>query len=560
MTRRAYLLLALIGLAAVCLVALYQHAPGYMDADYYYAGGLRLAGGHGFSELFLWNYLDDPKGLPHPSHAYWMPLSSLVAAAGMKLSGLTNFYGARLGFLLVAAFIPPLTAALSFSLTGRRNYALFAGLLAAFPAFYLAYLGTTDNFGLYMLLGGLWFIFVGNRLKIDWIPGSARWLQPLTLGLLAGFMHLARSDGILWLLLSFAAVISVRRFEIRARGQIPGDQEHLAPLRLIEGGKGMLGIYLSPLLKSLPGLAIVFTGYLFIMGPWMLRNLSAFGTLLSPQGGRALWLADYNELYSYPAALLTPSHWLASGFKTIFEARWYALGQNLQSTLAVQGYIFLTPLILLGLWELRSDWRIRLGIVAWLLTLLMMTVVFPFQGWRGGFFHSGAALQPLWLAIVPVGLEMFINWGKRVRGWQPDQAGTIFRSGLLVLVISLSIYTARGRVIGSNPAEPIWAQSSAVYTHLEQALTSLGAEPSAIVAVNNPAGFYIAAARPAIPIPNGNEQVLFSALRRYNVRYVLLEINHPPGLNDLYNHPEDFSDLRYLKTIDQTRIFVMNED
>ena len=44
-----------------------------MDAEYYYAGGIRLAEGDGFTENFLWNYLDNPVGLPHPAFTYWMP-------------------------------------------------------------------------------------------------------------------------------------------------------------------------------------------------------------------------------------------------------------------------------------------------------------------------------------------------------------------------------------------------------------------------------------------------------------------------------------------------------
>ena len=85
MTWRQYLLLALLGLAAVTFVAALQPSPGYMDADYYYAGGLQLVNCHGFTEPYLWNYLDDPAGLPHHSHAYWMPLASLLAAAAAAL-------------------------------------------------------------------------------------------------------------------------------------------------------------------------------------------------------------------------------------------------------------------------------------------------------------------------------------------------------------------------------------------------------------------------------------------------------------------------------------------
>ena len=50
------------------LIAVYQSTPGYMDADYYFGGGLQLVTGHGFTEPFIWNFLNDPTGLPRVSY------------------------------------------------------------------------------------------------------------------------------------------------------------------------------------------------------------------------------------------------------------------------------------------------------------------------------------------------------------------------------------------------------------------------------------------------------------------------------------------------------------
>ena len=65
-----YLLLFILGFGVVIALAALQTTPGYMDSDYYYAGGLQLARGEGFWEKFIWNFLDDPGELPHPSHGY----------------------------------------------------------------------------------------------------------------------------------------------------------------------------------------------------------------------------------------------------------------------------------------------------------------------------------------------------------------------------------------------------------------------------------------------------------------------------------------------------------
>jgi hypothetical protein len=157
------------------------------------------------------------------------------------------------------------------------------------------------------------------------------------------------------------------------------------------------------------------------MGPWLLRNLALFGGPLGPGGSRALWIREYDELFTYPASLLTFDRWAASGWAVILKARMWAAGLNLQTALAVQSLVFLAPLVLWGAWRLRSDLRVRIGALAWLLTFTAMTLVFPYQGARGGFFHSGAALQPL-RAFSPVGLEACLAWAGRLRSWNIPQA------------------------------------------------------------------------------------------------------------------------------------------
>ena len=83
MTKRDYLLLFILGIVITTIPAIFQNTPGYMDADYYYLGGVNLSSGEGFSEQVIWNYLGDPETLPNPSHGYWMPLTSFgVSSSG----------------------------------------------------------------------------------------------------------------------------------------------------------------------------------------------------------------------------------------------------------------------------------------------------------------------------------------------------------------------------------------------------------------------------------------------------------------------------------------------
>jgi len=531
MTRRTYWIYFALGIGVTLLVAHFQTTPGYMDADYYFATGTRLAAGDGFSEPFLWNYLDQPAGLPHPSHGYWMPLASILAALSIIFTKEFSFVGARLSFILVAGLVPPLTVWLSYLISARKDYALLAGWLAVLPGFYLAYMGTTDTFGLNMLFGGFWMALAALWTSPTPTPKkniNQHWLS-LALGGVSGLMHLARADGILWLGMSILTLI--------LRPKKTSDKPAIK----------LRGLY--------QGILLCLIGYFAIMVPWFIRNLIVFGAPLSPAGTRTLWLTDYDEIFTFPPDVLTPARWLSSGWQAIFRARWTALGQNLQSCLAVQGQIFLAPLILVGLWKLRTDLVVRLGALAWVMILFLMTLVFPFVGWRGGFFHSGAALQPLFWAAAPVGLEVVVGWGARVRRWQRSQALSFFRFGLVGLALLLTVLTASRRVLGDQPTQPIWNQSAEVYLQLDAALDEMGALPEDVVLVNNPPGYYATTGRSALAIPDGDMETALQPALLYGVRYMLLESNHPVGLNEHYLEPRDSPGWRYLGTVEGVRIY-----
>jgi hypothetical protein len=523
MTLRQLFLLFILGLAISFGVAAFQTTPGYMDADYYFLGGQQLAAGAGFSDPVLWNYLDDPPGIPHPSHGYWMPLTSILVAFGIKLAGSSAFSSGRIIFIALAGFLPPLTAYLAYSINKQRSAAILAGLLAAFSSFYLPFSVTTDTFSLAMVLGGLFFLLIGRLMR-----GKSLWIA-FGLGSVAGLMHLARADGLFWF---FVGALGLLIAFWRGKGNLQG--------------------------KILPRLAqnflLLLAGYLLVMAPWMVRNLRVFDTLLSPGGLRTLWLTNYDELFIYPASVLSPDRWWANGLSANLEDRMIALGQNIGSTIAVQGQIFLLPLILAGLWQLRADLRVKVGLIAWSIVIVTMTILFPFPGVRGGFFHSGAAVQPLFWAVAPVGLERFIGWGSDKRGWRPQQARLIFISGLVLLASGLSATVVWQRVIGENIAKPNWNASNEGYSQVAATLQALDLRDDEPVLVNNPPGFYLASGQPAIVIPAGDESDLFAVAGRYQARYLLLERNHPDGLEELFANPIGQIGFEYIQTIAEIHI------
>ncbi|MCW5873362.1 MAG: hypothetical protein KIS88_01815 [Anaerolineales bacterium] len=506
MTRKEYFTLFLAGLVVLVFVASLQHSPGYMDAEYYLLTGQQLAAGRGFSEPLLWNYLDAPSGLPHPSHSYWMPLPSLAVAASTAVFG-ASFNGGRVLLILMAALLPPLAAALSMQLTGRRGSARLAGWLAVLPGFYLPFLTTTDSFVICMLLGGLFFWLLAQR-AADRQPEV--W-QHVALGVLAGLLHLARAEGPLWLLLAVYAAW--------------------------QGGGWRAG------LKA-------FAGYALVMLPWLVRNVLAFGSLLAPGGGHTLWLTEYDELFSYPASLLTMQHWAGSGIVSILGARVGALTQNLASAVAVGGLVALAPLAVWGAWRLRTQKAIHVGTAAWLALLLAFSFIFPFSGARGGFFHAAAALQPLVWALAAAGLHAALEWGSARRSWDLTRAGHIFSMGILLLALTLSGYAVQQRVLAGGG----WDAGAAHYAALHQRLNALGVGADEIVMVNNPPGFSLASGRPAIVIAHGGPEPAMQAARQYGASVLLLEAGQP-GWADLYAAGPLLSSLQYLDEVDGTRIF-----
>ena len=518
MSFRTYLILFFFGLAAPVIIAQFQPIPGYLDSDYYFAGGIQIATGKGFSEPYLWNYLDGTTSLPHPSHSYWMPLASIVAALGMWVTGQTTYASARLFFFLIAALVPPITAALAYTFSQRRDLAITSGILAIFSVYSAPFVGVTDNFGLFMLFGGLYFILT-TRLIND--PTRTRnWFF---LGLISALMTLARSDGLLWLALTFLFIL---------RNTQPATRIPYSAFRI------------------LPSALLTILGFLLIMSPWYTHNLHVYGTLMAPGGSRTLWLQSYDQTFIYPATQLSKESFLAYGWDKIFADRFWALNMNLQSGFAAHGAIILFPFIIAGIFYYRKDARVKLAGFAWLILFFVMTFLFPFAGARGAFFHAGAALQPMWWTLAPLGLEsILLSLRKRQIG--NDQNRVVFRSALVMVAMILTFYVVYLRVFTLG-----WGETDADYPAVEQFLIENGIQKDDIVVVRNAPGYYLQTGRSAITIPYGGEQTILEVADQFNADYLILEPEAAlKPLQGLLNNPEGHNGFIYLGELDGARIF-----
>ena len=515
MKRSELLALFILGLIFNIFVAWFQHAPGYMDSDYYFAGGLRLVQGHGFTETYLWNYLDNPQSLPHPSNGYWFPFASIVAAAGMFLTGQHSFEAARLGFILIAALVPPVTALLSFRITSQRATALAAGSLAVFSGYHAPFMPTTDNFGIFMLLGGLFFLI---------LPRGGR-IAPFFLGLVVGLMNLSRVDGLIWLVIGAGGLFLVW-LETRPR-------------------PGFSALFL-PILFFL-------VGYGLVMGPWMARNLSVWGTPLTPAGGNMLWLTRYDDTFAWPASRINFQNWMVAGWRSALDGRLEALKLNSINAVGAQAGFLLFPFILIGLWSLRKDLRIRLAAFCWLALFGIMSIIFPFAGSRGSFFHAGAALQPVWFTAAVVGVGVLVGMA-RARGRFTPAAPRVFRFALVMMMAILTISLAYISIIEND-----WNQFRRTYDRVEQMLVQNGAQPADAVIVANSPGYFVASGRRALIVPDEKLESVRALAHQFGARFLVLEKTYyTDPMIPVYKNPENQPGLSFLGEFDDVRIFEIN--
>lgn len=533
-TRASYdrdlVLLLLLALAVRCLAALPQQQPSYFDAIYYYVNGVNLAEGRGFVEDFIWNYLDQPDGLPQPSHRYWMPLTSILAALGMVAGGV-YFAAAQIPFILLSALLAPLSYGTAMLLSGQRRHGWLAGLLAIFSGFYFPYWTATDNFTPFALTGSL-------ALILAWLVNGetgdlSEWSRPaytLTAGICLGLAHLARADGLLLLIAILLTTIfrpttnKVRStsYALRTTHDVPRPP--------------------SPLLSFT---LLLLLGYLLVMAPWFIRNWQVTGAPLAAAGTQTIWLTDYDDLFSYGQDL-SPRTFFAQDPGSILQGRWWALTANLQTVLAVWGMIFLTPLALIGGWVLRRHGLVQLAGLYGMLLFAAMTILFAFPGARGGLFHSGAALLPFIYATALTGLDQAVDWvAARRRRWQPQQAKRVFGAGLVAMAIALSLFIYYNRVLKNNA----WNSADAAYPAIVDWVERQ--DPAATVMIGNPPAYRYHGGGLSVVVPNEAPATILTVARRYHVDYLILDRNHPFPLSDLYRRPTAYPALQLVQTFGQ---------
>lgn len=482
--------------------------PGYFDAFYYYNVAESMVAGDGMTDYVIWHYLDDPAGLPRPSHLYWMPMTTWLAWIGMELFGtwLGPWRSTQLIFAGLSALLAPLSAWLVWSLhcEGMDSaqtesdtshcptkwrcwlYPVAAGSLTIFSGFYFIYWTVPDTFTPFAVAVALAFLSAWRGLERQ----EGRWW--VLAGAFVAVSHLTRADGLL------VGVAITLLLLPRVRTRVAG--KHL--------------LYFG-------------AGYGLFMAPWLWRNVSVVGAALPGGGTSTIWLQSYDEIFSY-GLKIGPSRYFAWGIWPIALSKVKGVVWN--SVVILGGLqFFLAPFALVGVGTLSirsSDTRVRLVLTYGAVLFAVMALIFTFPSRRGSTLHSAAALIPWLSALVPAGVERSVRWIARWRpAWDVEQATRFFVGGFVGLAILVSLWLY-GQAVwwssGPTATRPPWNERFTQYEAVDRWLSTHNVSPTELVFVNDPPSFYGMTERRALMIPSNGPAALESAADRYAVRFLVL--------------------------------------
>lgn len=477
-----------------------QH-PTYFDAYYYTTNGQRLAAGQGFSEEIIWQYLDEPQALPTPSHTYWMPLASLIAAAGYALGG--SFRAAQAPFWLMAGLLPLLAYAISWQLYGQMWQARLAALFTMAGGYYAAYWVQPATFAPFAWAGGgcLLALALARREAVEGNKAvgnrgnAGRWW--LVAGIGAGLAHLTRADGLL--IVAVAGLIWLFAARELWQAQRPKGAAQAALL---------LGL-----------------GYLLVMGPWFLRTWRLSGAPLSTIGTQTIFLTIYDDLFAY-GRHFDLQQYLAWGWGNIVRSKLETAWLSLQTFVVVIGLTVFGFFALLAWWKGRSEAAQRrfLQPAAWyaVVLFLAMSLVFTFPAQRGSLLHSSTALWPWSMALAPAGIEQAVLWiaARRPR-WRPRTATRFFGAAFVLMAFVITLAAAS--------SQPLHREAAAVYAEVGSLLPA-----DAVVMTGDPPGLHYHSGLRAVVTPNEPPQTMLRAARQFGASYLLMDADHPAPLRALY--------------------------
>ena len=481
------LVLSVVALVVRALAAALVPYPPYTDPAYYDMVAQQLATGHGFTAPVIWSFLEigsripaDPT-LPVASNGHWMPLTSIVASAGMAFFG-PGWRAGQVPMVVLSAALVPFTYLIGWQFWRSRPVALGGATLALLGGPLLIASPLVANYAVFGVTGAAALYLscraVGATRPGPWLVGA---------GVACGLATLTRVDG---LLLTVApAVAWALRLE-----------------------RGRLASALAWGLGS--GLAFV-----LVLAPWLARNQATFGSLLPSAGAHMLWISSYNEQFSIGHQVSLSSYLASTSPLAIVGSRLAAWLELAGRTTVLTGGIFVIFLAA-GLWLARRRRELLPFVVYFVLMFVVMGAVFTFHGPKGAYYHASEAWLPFALpmavaAIAPASTAAGRWWRFLRRSATHRFLLVVGMLGavLLSLVASASLYTQ-------------WAASH----KLDEAAGSFFTTnhlTDAVVMSDDPSALWQVSRNPGVPFPFDPYPVVEQVVRAYGVQWVVVTRRDP---------------------------------
>ena len=490
--------LFLLALAIRAVLAALTPGPAYPDSAYYVDIAHNLAAGHGFTENFLWTFIDvggripANAHLPVPSNAHWAPFASMIQVPFIWLLGPTQL-ASLLPFVLVGALAAPLGWAIAHDAGASPLVQVGSGILGAIPGLTTIFMAQPDNFALTMVIGGtaLWLTSRGLR-------GHSR--SFVVAGLLIGIATLARTDGAL-LAAAPAAAFAWDRWRAWRASRHSAASGAPTPR------------------PAIPFLAAVgcAAAYLVIVGPWWIRQLDVFGSISPSTSYGVLWLRTFADLDSVTAPR-TLQAVLSQPLPTLIGSRVMAFVAAVGIYVSLVCALFLAPFAAIGWWRRRRSTETGPWLVAALVLLVFSGLLFAIHVPNGMFLHASVSLAPVtyWLAME--GIEAFARWAAaRRRSWEAGRLARLVAAGLLGVVIA-------GSGLAAATVRAGWESTLSERAQLTTAIDHLAAPSDLLMSIDS-ATFEYLTGHGGIVIPNDPLPVIEQAARAYRVRWLILERN-----------------------------------
>jgi 4-amino-4-deoxy-L-arabinose transferase-like glycosyltransferase len=479
-------------------VAFFAPHPGISDSNHYYNLARNLSHGRGFVIDYIWNYYNRPPDVTH-AEDYWMPLPAVYPAVMLFL-----FPDNLLMALLPSVVFGTAVVALTYALARRFGLSPYTSVLAMALVAFLPELvlnsARTDTTMSYVFYVGMavWCYLTA------W-AGNPRWL--IGVGIFMGLAHLSRQDAIL-----FAPAILVTTL-IMLRWQRPN--------------WSWLWLWVIPV------------AWLGVLAPWMWRNYSLFGVLLSGGSSRTIFMTSFIDQFTYGRELHL-THWLEWGIPNIIGNIVFQALANVRMMLtlgdvglSVFGWLGLCLVVLRRNRPEGVQWR---GI---LMPLLMIGALFAFYSFVTPFHTQGGSFKKSFMLFLP----FLAIWG----AWWLDESQK--NRGFVVAITAFTVL-----LTGMNAFQLV-REDFAIAQRFNDSVATLAIRLNEVGDVNGDGEIIVMTQDPfilnyhgfrALMLPSDPRDMILQAAYRYSVDYIILPAARP-SLDALYNQKESDPRLTWLE-------------